>query len=58
MAKEKYIRGKVDEAHHDGKRSNVIREQAADYHLYAYLTGEFDDEEKKQSKPKQGGGNG
>lgn len=53
MAKEKYIRGKVDEAHHDGKRSNVRREQTAAYHLFAYLSGEFEDDEETQDKPKQ-----
>lgn len=33
MAKEKFIIGKHDDASHDGKASNVRREQQADYEL-------------------------
>lgn len=42
MAKEKYIKGKKDEAHHDGKYSNTKWEQEADYHLLAWLSGDLD----------------
>lgn len=37
MAKEKFIRGKKDDAQHDGRASNVRREQEADFALHDYL---------------------
>lgn len=50
MAKEKFINGKKDEAHHDGRYSNTKREQEADYHLLAYLLGEFEEEGLERSE--------
>ncbi len=38
MAKEKFINGKRDDAKHDGRASNVRREQQADYELQQALT--------------------
>ena len=37
MALEHFIHGKRDDSAHVGKRSNVLREQAADYHLQTTL---------------------
>lgn len=43
MSKEKFIRGKKDDANHAGLYHNRKQEQAADAHLEAYLRGDFDD---------------
>lgn len=57
MAKEKFIRGKKDDADHVGLRHNRRAEEAADYHLLCYLNGDFDDlddeEPKKRTKRKK-----
>ena len=39
MAVEKYIRGKVDSAHHEGRASTVRREQEASSQLQDYNEG-------------------
>lgn len=57
MAKEKFIRGKVDKAHHDGRYSNEKRKQAAEYHLLAYLSGDVGEDDEKQPKTKERGSN-
>lgn len=38
MATERFIRGKVDDCNHDGRASNVRREQEADAKLQDYLS--------------------
>lgn len=40
MAVEKFIHGKHDDAHHEGKRSEVRRLAEADHHLLDYLQGD------------------
>ncbi len=40
MAVEKFIRGKHDDARHDGRYSNVRREQEAEFRLFEHIEGE------------------
>lgn len=46
MATEKFINGKHDDAHHDGRYSNVKREQAANQHFEDFLSGVLDLDEQ------------
>lgn len=50
MANEKYIRGKKDDAHHVGRRSNRLAEDEANAKLQDYLRGEQEEDTLDPSK--------